>query len=82
MSAPRPKNETKRIEALRRYHILDTPAEQAFDDFTFLASTASASRLDGTGALVWRQFGEARVKNENGRGRFCKRLVAECHLRR
>ena len=27
------------MEALRRYEILDTPAEQIFDDFTFLAST-------------------------------------------
>lgn len=28
-----------RLEALRRYQILDTPAEQAFDDFALLAST-------------------------------------------
>jgi GAF domain-containing protein len=34
-----PENEAKRIEALRRYRILDTPAEQAFDDFALLAST-------------------------------------------
>lgn len=39
MIAPLPTNETKRLEALRRYRILDTPAEQAFDDFAFLAST-------------------------------------------
>ena len=45
MPAPLPKNETKRLEALRRFHILDTPAEQAFDDFTFLASTLCQTPL-------------------------------------
>lgn len=39
MSAPLPPNETKRLDALIRYHILDTPAEQTFDDFAFIAST-------------------------------------------
>ncbi len=39
MSAPLPPNETKRLDALIRYQILDTPAEQAYDDFAFLAST-------------------------------------------
>ena len=39
MPAPLPTNEAKRLEVLRRYQILDTHAEQAFDDFTFLAST-------------------------------------------
>lgn len=39
MTAPLPPNETKRLAALHRYQILDTPAEQAFDDFAFLAST-------------------------------------------
>ena len=38
MPASLPSNETKRLDALRHYHILDTPAEQAFDDFAFLAS--------------------------------------------
>ena len=39
MITPLPTNESKRLEALRRYQILDTSAEQAFDDFAFLAST-------------------------------------------
>ena len=39
MPAQKPNNETKRLDALKRHQILDTPAEQAFDDFAFLAST-------------------------------------------
>ena len=39
MPAPLPANEAQRLEALRRYQILDTPAEPAFDDFAILAST-------------------------------------------
>lgn len=36
--APIPVNEAERLAALRRYGILDTPAEDEFDDFTFLAA--------------------------------------------
>ncbi len=39
MTTPLPTNEAKRIEALRRYEILDTAPEQVFDDYAFLAST-------------------------------------------
>lgn len=39
MLAPRlPKNEEKRLAALKQLNLLDSPAEEAFDDFTFLAS--------------------------------------------
>ena len=39
--APRenPEAAARRVEALRQYRILDTPAEAAFDDLTILAST-------------------------------------------
>jgi signal transduction histidine kinase len=38
MSAPRPANEAERLHALRRYQILDTPSEVAFDRLTALAA--------------------------------------------
>src|SRR5437867_1546577 len=37
-AAPRPSNEAERLTALRAYDILDTPAEEAFDDLTRLAA--------------------------------------------
>jgi len=36
--APLPNNETKRLEALNNYNILDTPPEEAFDELTALAA--------------------------------------------
>ncbi len=38
MKAPLPKNETARLEALRQYEILDTNAEEVFDDLARLAA--------------------------------------------
>ncbi len=38
MTVPIPANETPRLEALRRNHILDTAPEEAFDDLTRLAA--------------------------------------------
>ena len=38
ISAPLPANEAERLAALASYNILDTPAEEEFDDFTALAA--------------------------------------------
>jgi GAF domain-containing protein len=38
MTAAAPENEKARLEALRRYQILDTPAEKCFDDLATLAA--------------------------------------------
>jgi PAS domain S-box-containing protein len=38
ISAPLPANEAERLAALARYNILDTPAEEEFDDLTTLAA--------------------------------------------
>ncbi len=38
MKAPLPENEAARLDALRKYEILDSTAEEAFDDFTRLAA--------------------------------------------
>lgn len=38
MNYPLPENESERLAALVQYGILDTTAEQSYDDFTYLAS--------------------------------------------
>jgi PAS domain S-box-containing protein len=38
MKAPLPSDESERLATLRRYEVLDTPPEQAFDDLTLLAA--------------------------------------------
>lgn len=45
MKAPLPPDEAKRLESLRRYDVLDTPPEQAFDDLTLLAAHICATPI-------------------------------------
>ena len=64
-AAPRPENEPERLEALKRYRILDTPPEQPFEDLALLAShicgtpVALVSLVDAD-----RQWFKARVNVE------------------
>lgn len=44
-AASLPPNETERLDALRRYNVLDTDAEQAFDDLTALAATVCGAPI-------------------------------------
>jgi len=45
MKAPVPANESARLEALRRYNILDTLAERAYDDITQIAAYIARSPI-------------------------------------
>lgn len=59
---PTPDNEAKRLEALRQYHIMDTPPEALYDDIVRVAShlcdtpIATVTMVDGT-----RQWFKAQV---------------------
>ncbi len=62
MTAPISDHETKRLAALHRYQILDTAAEQTFDDLAFLASTICDTPIAlMTLVDVERQWFKARV---------------------
>jgi hypothetical protein len=66
MTAPFPDNEAARLDALRRYKILDTAPEPIFDDFAFLASTICGTPI-ATMTLIDkdRQWFKAQVGMEN-----------------
>jgi diguanylate cyclase (GGDEF)-like protein len=76
MKAPIPANEAARLDALRRYQILDTPPEPVYDDLTRLAARlcdapiAVINLVDGD--RLW-------VKSRDGRGlRDTHRDVSFC----
>lgn len=81
-SAPILPNESERLAALRRYDILDTPAEADFDDFTRLASQicgtpmASVTLVDA--ARQWFKSNIGLGVSETPRDiSFCGHLVAQ-----
>ena len=51
MQSPLPKNEAGRVEALRTYRILDTPAEERFDDLARLATYVCGTAIGLIGFL-------------------------------
>ncbi len=62
MQLPLPENEVSRLENLRRYRILDTPPEQAFDDLTRLTAYVCGAPIALIGFMdLDRQWFKARI---------------------
>ena len=62
MQLPLPKNEAGRVEALRTYRILDTPAEERFDDLARLASYVCGTPIGLIGLIdASREWFKSRV---------------------
>jgi PAS domain S-box-containing protein len=85
MKAPLPENEEARLEVLRRYAILDTLPEQAFDDLTRLAALicdtpiALVSFVDGERHWFKSKIGFR--DQEMGRGAFfCAHAILDANV--
>lgn len=79
--APRPPGETDRAEELRRYRLLDTPAEEPFDDLVGLAAwicdapIAAVALVEGD--RVWFKAKRGFVAHEAARDDgFCSHVIA------
>src|SRR5271167_4303349 len=63
MQSPLPGNEAGRVEALRSYRILDTPAEERFDDLARLAAYVCATPIGLIGLIdSIREWFKSRVR--------------------
>ena len=83
--APLPPDEQVRLAALKRYHILDTPDEAVFDDFTRLASYICGTPVSAvTFVDETRQWFKSRVGFERKSGTreeaFCAHAILGTEL--
>ena len=85
MKPPKPAQEAARLEALRRYNILDSPPEQIFDDLTRLAAFIAGTPMAMVSLIdAERQWFKSKIGvelNETPRDvAFCAHAVTQSEL--